>query len=78
MFKASLNDVYHGWYSQSAVDAGHGTAIYRDADGVEREVTEAAITSVPFSKWPDAVYLGVVGKWCRHGKPQVTDWASFT
>jgi hypothetical protein len=72
MITSTINDVCHGWYSQRAVNAGCGTAIYLDADGAEHEITVVSTTAdVGESyKWEDSVYLGVVGKFLRVGRPR--------
>lgn len=64
----------HGWFSQMAVDAGCGSAIYIREDGSEVEVTvvdrDAAACAAVYH-WPDKEYRGEVVRWVRTARRSV-------
>jgi hypothetical protein len=58
-----------GWYSKMSAEES-GTVTYRGPGGKEVEVTEVMTMRFkapkkPFGSWPDAVFLGRLGKFVR-------------
>ncbi len=66
-----------GVISQKAIDRGHGTSIYLDADGFKQEVSSVFSTLKEAEdnfRWPDAMVVSEnLVKWISIGIPPKDD-----